>query len=75
MEDNTGGGGGGIRWNIGKTDIILKEGDEIIQEDSEVAKVLSDFFSSAIKSLDVEIRSENLEESVVSDDTIDKIIQ
>ena len=58
----------------GKTGIILVEGDEIIQGDSEVAKVLSDFFSSAVKSLDVEIPSEYLEESVVSDDTIDKII-
>ena len=57
-----------------KTDIILIEGDEIIQEDSEVAKVFSDFFSNSVKSLDVEISSEYLQESVVSDDPIDKII-
>ena len=44
---------------VGKTDIILIEGDEIIQEDSEVAKVLSDSVSSA-RSLDVEIPSEYL---------------
>ena len=50
------------------------EGDEIIQEDSEVAKVFSDFFNNSVKSLDVEIPSEYLQESVVSDDLIDKII-
>ena len=57
-----------------KTDIILIEGDEIIQEDSEVAKVCSDFLSNSIKSLDVEIQREYLQESVVSDDPNDKII-
>ena len=50
------------------------EGEEIIQEDSEVAKVFSDFFSNSVKSLDVEIPNVYLQESVVSDDPIDKII-
>ena len=60
---------------ISKTSIILIEGDEIIQEDIEVAKVLSNFFSNAVKDLDVQIPSEYLEkDSIVSDDPIDEIV-
>ena len=55
---------------ISKTNIILIEEGEIIQEDIELAKVLSNFFSNA-----VQIPSEYLEDvSIVSDDPIDKIV-
>ena len=60
---------------ISKTNIILIEG-EIIQEDIEVAKVLSNSFSNAVKELGVQIPSEYLEDvSIVSDDPIDKIVK
>ena len=51
------------------------EGGEIIQEDIEVAKVCSNFFSNTVKDLDVYIPSEYLEnDSIVSYDPIDEII-
>ena len=60
---------------ISKTNIILIEGDAIIQEDIEVAKVLSNFFSNVVNDLDVNIPSEYLEkDSIVLDDPIDEII-
>ena len=58
-----------------KHDIILIEGKEIIQEDAEVAKILVDFFSNAVESLDLSIPSEHKdEESAGLDDPIDNII-
>ena len=58
-----------------KTDITLIEGDKIFQEDSEVAKILGDFFSNVVKSLNINIPSEYINEvSVVLGDPIDPII-
>ena len=60
---------------ISKTNIILIKGGEIIQEDIEVAKVFSIFFSNAVKDLDVHIPSEYLEnDSIVLYDLIDEIV-
>ena len=51
------------------------EGNEIFQEDSEVAKILGDFFSNAVKSLDVNVPSEfKNNESIITSDPIDSII-
>ena len=61
--------------NAMKTDIVLVEGDNIIQEDQEVAKTFSDFFSNAVKSLNLNIPVEHLNiESDVADDLIDNIL-
>ena len=50
------------------------EGNEIIQEDVEVAKILVDFFSNAVESLNLSIPSEHKDdESAGSDDPIDNI--
>ena len=60
---------------VGKNDITLIEGNEIFQEDSEVAKILGDLFSNAVKSLNISIPSEyKSEASAPLDDPIDKII-
>ena len=40
----------------GKTEITLIEGDEIVQDDSEVANIFGDFFSNSVKGLNIEIR-------------------
>ena len=51
------------------------EGNEIIQEDAEVAKILVGFFSNAVESLNLSIPSEHKdEESAGLDDPIDNII-
>ena len=51
------------------------EGDKIFQEDAEVAKILGDFFSNVVKSLNINIPSEYInEDSVVLGDPIDTII-
>ena len=51
------------------------EGNEIIQKDAEVAKILVDFFSNAVESLNLSIPSEHKdEESAGLDDPIDYII-
>ena len=56
-----------------KTDITLIEGNKIVQ-DSEVAKIFGDFFSNAVKSLNINIPSEYKDEkSAVSDYPIDNI--
>ena len=58
-----------------KNDILLIEGDEIYQQDHEVAKILGEFFSNAVKSLNVGVPSEHIsEKSAVSNDPIDNII-
>ena len=58
----------------GKTDIILI-GDNIFQEDHEVAKILNDHFSNAVKALNIDIPSEcKNNESTISSDPIDNII-
>ena len=58
-----------------KTDITLIEGDRIIQDDPEVAQILSDFFRNAVASLNVGVPNEyKCEESTGSDDPIENII-
>ena len=61
---------------IGKTEISLIEEDNIFQEDLEVAKIMNDFFSNVVKSLNVSVPGEYKKEiSVLSeDDLIDNII-
>ena len=60
---------------VGKTEITLVEGDEIAQDDSEVANILGDFFSNSVRGLNIEIPSEYKNEvSPLLDDPIDKII-
>ena len=60
---------------VGKTDITLIEGDQIFQEDSEVAKRLGDFFCNAVKTLNINIPGEYKNEgSALSDDPIENII-
>ena len=60
---------------VGKTEITLVEGDEIAQDDSEVANILGDFFSNLVRGLNIEIPSEYKNEvSPLLDDPIDKII-
>ena len=59
----------------GKTDIILIEEDNIFQGDHEVAKILNDHFSNAVKALNIDIPSEcKNNESTISSDPIDNII-
>ena len=59
----------------GKTDIILIEEDNIFQEDHEVAKILNDHFSNAVKAFNIDIPSEcKNNESTISSDPIDNII-
>ena len=51
------------------------EGNEIIQEDAEVAKILVDFFSNAVESLHLSIPSDHKDEEFAgSDDPIYNII-
>ena len=50
------------------------EGDKIIQEDSEVANIMNDFFGNAVASLNIGIPSEYITEAVGIDDPIEKII-
>ena len=60
---------------LGKSDITLIEGDEICQEDAEVAKILNEFFNNAVTSLNIAIPDEyKSEESAVSNDPIEKIL-
>ena len=60
---------------LSKHDIILNKGNEIIQEDAEVAKILVDFFNNAVESLNLSITSEHTDEdSAGLDDLIDNII-
>ena len=59
----------------GTNGITLIEGDEIFHEESEVANILSDFFSNTVTNLNVSAPGEyKEEESAVSDDAIDNII-
>ena len=51
------------------------EGDEIVQDDSEVAKIMNEFFGNAVASLNIDIPSEyKNDECVNTDDPIEKII-
>ena len=60
---------------VGKTDITLIKRDQIFQEDSEVAKILGDFFCNAVNSLNINIPDEYKSEgSALSDDPIENII-
>ena len=60
---------------VTKTDVILIEGNEIIQEDQEVAKKFGKCFSNAVSDLNLSIPSEyKNEENVGIDDPIDSII-
>ena len=60
---------------LGKSDITLIEGNNIYQNDAEVATIFNDFFSNAVASLDVDIPNECINKvSVVSDDIIDNIL-
>ena len=53
----------------------MVEGDEIAQDDSEVANILGDFFSNSVRGLNLEIPSEYKNEVFpLLDDPIDKII-
>ena len=57
-----------------KSEITLIEGDKIIQEDSEIAKIMNEFFSKAVESLKINIPNEYIIEESVSDDAIENII-
>ena len=60
---------------VGRTDITLIEGDKIIQDDSEVANTLNDFFSNAVASLNINIPSECITEDFTeTGDVIETII-
>ena len=60
---------------VEKTEITLVEGDEIAQDDSEVANILGNFFSNSVRGLNIEIPSEYKNEVFpLLDDPIDKII-
>ena len=60
---------------IGKTNIILIEEDNIVQEDHEVAKILNDHFSNAVRALNIDIPSEcKNNECTISSDPIDNIV-
>ena len=55
--------------------ITLIENDNIIQNDTDVAKVLGDYFSKAVESLNINIPSEHINDiSCLTDDPIDNII-
>ena len=54
--------------------IVLIEGEEIYQEDQEVAKILGECFNNAVKSLNVCICEHIREQFVVSNDPIQNII-
>ena len=55
--------------------VNLIEGNKIIQEDSEVANIINDFFGKAVASLNIGIPREYItDESVGKDDPIEKII-
>ena len=59
----------------GKTDITLIEGGKIIQEDSEVANIMNDFFGKAVAPLNLDIPSMYItDESITIDNPIEKII-
>ena len=61
--------------SLGKSDITLIEGNEIYQEDSKVANILGDYFSNAVKTLNINVPSEYKDnKSAVSDDPIDRTI-
>ena len=56
-------------------DAITLIGDDILQEDTDVVKVLGDFFSKAVESLNIKIPNEYFSEiSSLSNDPIDQII-
>ena len=59
---------------IGKSDIILIEGNEIVQKDSKIAEIMSDFFSNAVKALNINIPNEFKCEESKSSDPITNII-
>ena len=60
---------------VGKTEITMVKGDEIAQDDSEVANILGDFFSNSVRGLNIEILSEYKNEvSPLLDDPVNKII-
>ena len=51
------------------------DGDKIFQEDAEVAGIFSDFFSDAVKDLNLSVRKENIYgEASVLCDPIERII-
>ena len=58
-----------------KNQITLIEGDEIIQDDAEIAKIMNDFFSKATESLNIDMPSELLNiEAITTDDIIENIL-
>ena len=58
-----------------KGQVKMIEGDKIIQEDSEVANIMNDFFGNAVASLNIVIPSEYItDEAMGIDDNIEKII-
>ena len=58
-----------------KNDITLIDGNTNFQEDSEVARIFSDFFSDAVKDLNISVPKEHIYEgSCVLCDPIDRII-
>ena len=58
-----------------KNQITLIEGDEIIQDDGEIAKIMNDFFSKATESLNIDMPSELLNiEAITMDDIIENIL-
>ena len=58
-----------------KNDITLIDGDKIFQEGTEVARIFSDFFSGAVKDLNISLPKEYIyEEASVLGDRIEGII-
>ena len=58
-----------------KNQITLIEGDEIVQDDAKIAKIMNDFYSKATESLNIDMPSELLNiEAITMDDIIENII-
>ena len=58
-----------------ENNIALIEGEEIFQEDNEVAKILGEFFNNAVQSLNVGIPTQHIMETpAVPNDPIESII-
>ena len=50
-----------------KENIIIIEGDIIYQDDTEVTKCFEEFFSNAVKNLNIEVNEDNLNLNLISD--------
>ena len=58
-----------------KNDITLIDGDKIFQEDAEVARIFSHFFSDSVKDLNISVPKEHMyDETSVLGDPIEGII-